>query len=88
MSKLYGLSSPSNGAIPVFYWYKSDNNDNFITTKNSEGLELNERGDYIEKGVWFYIFPSEQKDSQTVPVFRWVDPTSNRHLYTVGGSDM
>jgi YD repeat-containing protein len=69
--------------LPVYRFYNTKNGDHFYTTSEDEKNTVSNNPDsgYVFEKIAFYAYSSQI--SETTPVYRFYNPTTGDHFYTI-----
>lgn len=79
------IAGADDNIIPVFRLLKGTHH--FYTTGKQEAKEAQEHLGYIEEGIAFFVMKTAPDDPQFVPIYRYYNPKTDIHIYTVPGEN-
>ena len=79
----YAENSQVSGSTPIYRFYNATTGDHFYTASEDEKNSLvnNAQSGYSLEDVVYYAFATQVSGSS--PVYRFVNPTTNKHFYTI-----
>jgi peptidoglycan hydrolase-like amidase len=80
----YAFPAPAQGLIPVYRLYNRKTDNHLYSLSEEEKTLItvtHPEWGYVYEGIAFYTYPYQS--SGTVPVYRFYNPTSDRHFLTL-----
>lgn len=75
------FTEPKGHLIPIHHWQNATDG-HFYAADPISAVTLEATGAYAKKGIAWYIYPTRQDDTKTLPLVRWSDPVKGIYRYT------